>query len=212
MRNNKPRDRTHVPKRRSAASKAAAKAQRNGRQAEDLLQAAGNVYERRSEALLCKRYEPHRRIGKATKGVFKASMLGESGPDYSIWLPSGSAGFIELKSRMGGRIPLAAVGGLQATMLDRAARWGQLAFVIVKLDQEWYAIDWRMFTHEKKRSLNHADLEERGSKIEIEHNLPMFLPALIEARQKANNENNPSTRELRDIITRLYDGERPDDR
>lgn len=211
MRNNKPRDRTFTPKNRTAASKSAAKAQRNGRQAEDLLQSAGNVYERRMELVLCKRYEPHRRIGTATKGVFKAAMLGESGPDYSVWLPSGEAGFIEMKSRAGGRIPLSAVGGLQATMLDRAVRWGHLSFVIVRLDEEWYAIDWRLFTHETKRSLNHADLAERGSKIELEHGLPMFLPALLEARQKANNEDNPFKGELWETIARIHNGERSDD-
>lgn len=203
------RDKTQAGKKRtkSAASRAASAAQRNGRNAEDLLQSAGNIYERRGEALLCKRYEPHRRIGHAVKGVFRAAMMGESGPDYSIWLPSGEAGFIEMKSRKGGRIPLSAVKGLQRTMLDRAVRWGQLAFVVVRLDEEWYAIDWRRFTHETKRSLNQEDLAVRGALIEMKQGLPMFLPALIEAREKADGDE-AATRGVRGSIAPPGDGER----
>jgi hypothetical protein len=137
-------------------------------------------------------------------------MLGESGPDYSIWLPSGEGGFIEMKSRKGGRIPLSAVKGLQRTMLDRASRWGQLAFVVVRLDEEWYAIDWRRFTHETKRSLNQEDLAVRGAVIEMKQGLPMFLPALIEAREKADGDEE-STGRVRRSIAPECDGERPID-
>jgi len=134
-------------------------------------------------------------------------MLGESGPDYSIWLPSGEAGFIEMKSRKGGRIPLSAVKGLQRTMLDKAARWGQLAFVIVRLDEEWYAIDWRRFTHETKRSLNQEDLAVRGALIEMKQGLPMFLPALIEAREKADGDE-ATIGGVRGSLASPSDGER----
>lgn len=134
-------------------------------------------------------------------------MMGESGPDYSIWLPSGEAGFIEMKSRKGGRIPLSAVKGLQRTMLDRAVRWGQLAFVIVRLDEEWYAIDWRRFTHETKRSLNQEDLAVRGALIEMKQGLPMFLPALIEAREKADGDE-ATIGGVRGSLASPSDGER----
>lgn len=133
--------------------------------------------------------------------------MGESGPDYSIWLPSGEAGFIEMKSRKGGRIPLSAVKGLQRTMLDRAVRWGQLAFVIVRLDEEWYAIDWRRFTHETKRSLNQEDLAVRGALIEMKQGLPMFLPALIEAREKADGDE-ATIGGVRGSLASPSDGER----
>lgn len=165
------------------AQQARKEAQRTGADAERLVEEQGAVYLRDQRCFLRKRYEPYRRVGRAShNGVFKAINTGASGPDFEIWLADGRAGLIEVKSRKGSRMPLGAVGDTQALALRRMAQWGHLAFVLVRLDLEWFLISFEAWTHKRKRSLNRSDLLAQGAKCpEDSEGRPDFLSVIDDA-------------------------------
>jgi penicillin-binding protein-related factor A (putative recombinase) len=158
-------------------------AQRTGADAERLVEEQGLQYLRDGVAVLRKRYEPYKRVGRAGKNnMFKAVPTGASGPDFELWLQDGRAGLIEVKSRKGARVSLSAVGDTQALALRRMSEWGHLAFVLVRLDHEWYLVSYEAWTHEKKRSLNKADLSVQGVRCPMDaQNKPDFLSVLDDA-------------------------------
>lgn len=163
-------------------------AQRSGANAEYLVEQRAVIYEAKMVARVRKRHEPYRRVGGVGKnGLFKAVNTGASGCDFELWLSDGRAGMMEVKSRKAKRIQLGAVGDAQALDLTRLSHWGHLAFVLVRLVDSWYLVDYRAWTHESKRSLNEDDLSKQGAHVEIdEHGHPMFVEAIDRAIQQAN--------------------------
>ena len=194
---------THKPTRRAAekpylrqrrlseaeqkARDASREAQRTGADAEALVESIAQEYERAGRAHLRKRYEPYRRIGRVMKGgTFRAVNIGSSGPDFELWLSDGRAGLIEVKSRKAARVPLAAVGDAQSLALRRCAEWGHLALVLVRLEHEWFLLDFMAWTHHKKRSLNRTDLATQGIQCPVDAlGRPDFLSVLPTAQHRA---------------------------
>jgi len=164
-------------------------AQRSGANAEYLVEQRSVFYESQMKARIRKRHEPYRRVGGVGKnGMFKAVNTGASGCDYEIWLSNGRAGMMEVKSRKSPRIQLGAVGDSQALDLTRLSHWGHLALVLVRLVDEWFLVDYRAWTHEKKRSLNVSDLKIQGAPVELDkHGFPMFLEAIETAINNAES-------------------------
>lgn len=162
------------------ARQSSSESQQRGANAESLVLESAAHYLRAGRCLLRKRYEPYKRVGRAGKnGMFKAFPAGSSGPDFELWLSDGRAGMIELKARNDVRIRLADVNPPQASELDRLTMWGQIALVLVWLNGEWFLVDWRAWTHEKKRSLNASDLTLQGASVSADqHGLPMWLDSL----------------------------------
>lgn len=163
-------------------------AQRSGANAEYLVEQRAVIYEAQMIAKIRKRYEPYRRVGGAGKnGMFKAVNIGASGADFELWLEDGRAGYMEVKSRKAKRIQLGAVGDAQAIELTRLSHWGHLALVLVRLVDEWFLIDYRAWTHQKKRSLNRDDLMLQGARCEVdEHGFPMFVESIDLCKQRAD--------------------------
>lgn len=163
-------------------------AQRSGANAEYLVEQRAVLYEAKMIARVRKRHEPYKRVGGAGKnGMFKAVNTGSSGADFELWLEDGRAGMMEVKSRKIKRVQLGAVGDAQALELRRLAHWGHLALVLVRLVDEWFLIDYRAWTHEKKRSLNRDDLIVQGAQCELdEHGFPMYLESIDSAIQRAD--------------------------
>jgi hypothetical protein len=59
--------------------------------------------------------------------------------------------------------------------------------VLVRIAEAWYLLDYRAWTHERKRSLNAHDLEIQGARVPInEHGLPDFLEVLEDAISAAD--------------------------
>lgn len=144
---------------------ASSEAQRTGADAEKLVEEQSAQYLREGRAFVRKRYEPYKRLGRANaNNVFRAVPIGASGPDFEIWLSDGRAGLLEVKSRKGTRVSLSAVGDVQALTLRRMSEWGHLAFVLVRLDMEWFLVSYEAWTHRSKRSLSRADLERQGAR------------------------------------------------
>lgn len=164
-------------------SKANKEAQQSGANAEWLVEEQSALYLRDQSAYVRKRYEPYRRVGRAGKGnMFKAVPTGASGPDFEVWLRDGRAGLIEVKSRKGARIELAAIGDTQALALRRMSEWGHLALVLVRLNHEWFLVSYEAWTHHKKRSLNREDLSVQGVRCPVDtDNKPDFLSVLDDA-------------------------------
>jgi len=164
-------------------------AQKSGANAEYMVEQRAVIYEARMIAKIRKRYEPYRRLGGAGKnGMFKAVNIGASGADFEIWLEDGRAGYMEVKSRKIKRVQLGAVGDAQAIELTRLSHWGHLALVLVRLVDEWFLIDYRAWTHQRKRSLNRDDLMIQGARCEIdEHGFPMFVEAINLAQERADD-------------------------
>lgn len=163
-------------------------AQRSGANAEYLVEQRAVFYEAKMLAKVRKRHEPYRRIGGAGRGgMFKAVNTGSSGADFELWLEDGRAGMMEVKSRKAKRVQLGAVGDAQALELTRLSHWGHLAFVLVRLVDEWFLIDYRAWTHQNKRSLNRDDLMRQGARCDVdEHGFPMYLEAIDISIQRAN--------------------------
>lgn len=180
--------RRRPPARTNRTSDVNREAQRSGANAEYLVEQIGVHYEARMLARVRKRYEPYKRVGGAGKnGLFKAVNIGSSGPDFELWLSDGRAGLLEVKSRKGGRVTLSCVGEAQAMDLTRMSYWGHLALVLVRIAEEWYLVDYRAWTHDKKRSLNARDLEIQGARVPInEHGLPDFLAVVEDAISAAD--------------------------
>jgi len=163
-------------------------AQQSGANAEHLVEQAGIIYESTMRARIRKRYEPYKRVGGVGKsGMFKAVNTGASGPDFEVWLDDGRAGLMEVKSRKTGRVQLGAVGATQACDLARMSHWGHLALVLVRLEAEWYLVDYRAWTHEKKRSLNNEDLNRQGIAVPTdERGAPLFIDVIDDCIRRAD--------------------------
>lgn len=180
--------RRRPPARTNRTSDVNREAQRSGANAEYLVEQIGIHYEAKMLARVRKRYEPYKRVGGAGKnGLFKAVNIGSSGPDFELWLADGRAGLLEVKSRKGNRVTLSCVGEAQAMDLTRMSYWGHLALVLVRIAEAWYLVDYRAWTHDKKRSLNARDLEIQGARVPInEHGLPDFLAVVEDAISAAD--------------------------
>lgn len=172
----------------SKKKQASREAQRSGANAENLVEQVATHYEARLLARVRKRYEPYKRVGGAGRnGMFKAVNIGSSGPDFEVWLSDGRAGLMEVKSRKGKRIPLSAVGDAQACDLTRMSYWGHLSLVLVRLENRWYLVDYRAWTHVSKRSLNACDLKEQGVEVGLtEYGAPDFINAIDDAIEAAD--------------------------
>ena len=162
-------------------------AQQSGVEAERQVELVGVAYEREGLAHIRKRAEPYRRVGSAGRGgAFTAVPTGSGGPDFEVWCADGRAGLMELKSRKGGRVPLAAVGDAQAQALARCVAWGHLALVLVRLEGVWWLVDYSAWTHVSKRSLNATDLDAQGALVHMrEDGLPDILEAIPRAQERA---------------------------
>lgn len=172
------------------------KAKKSGESAEELVEQIGRLYLDEERAELRKRPEPYRRIGAAkANGHFTAAPLSKSGPDFDVSLPDGRAGLLELKTRKGHRIPLRAVGEVQAAALKRRVAWRGFGAVIVCLWDEgvsarWWVIDWRRWEQAGLRgykSLSDQDLNRVAVPCELTHGRrPDWLPALLKADAEAS--------------------------
>ena len=167
----------------TAQAQSNAEAQRAGARAEHLIERGALQYTLEEQALIRKRHEPYRRVGKMSKGgVFRAVNTGSSGCDYEFYLSDGRAGILECKSRKGKRINLNAVGAHQADELEKLWTWGFLSFVIVYLDNSWYLISWGAFHHPSKRSLNIEDMKTRGILLDVdEEGSPLWVERIEDA-------------------------------
>ena len=106
------------------------------------------LYRRSGAAMLLKRYEPYRITGRLAHGGFRGVHLKKSGPDYSLWLPDGRSGLIEVKS---GTRPT--LDPLQVAMLAQTLNWGYLSLVLYRSPSaEWYLIHYRDWAPCKGRS------------------------------------------------------------
>jgi hypothetical protein len=172
------------------------KAKKSGESAEDLVEQMGRLYLEEGRAELRKRPEPYRRIGAAkANGHFTAAPLSKSGPDFDLALPDGRAGLLELKTRKGKRIPLRAVGDVQAAALKRRVEWRGFGAVIICLWDEgvparWWVIDWRRWEQATKhgyKSLSDQDLDRVATPCSLGYALrPDWLPALLQAHEEAS--------------------------
>lgn len=184
-----PHARRRYPTRQTKRQASNREAQRSGANAEYLVEQSGIKYESQMRARVRKRYEPYKRVGGAGKnGLFKAVNTGASGPDFEIWLSDGRAGLMEVKSRKASRVPLGAIGDTQACDLTRMSHWGHLALVLVRLADQWYLLDYRAWTHERKRSLNAEDLRCQGAEVRVDElGAPLFVEAIDTAIQRATD-------------------------
>jgi len=162
-------------------------AQQSGVDAERQVELVGAAYEREGRAHIRKRAELYRRVGSAGRGgAFTAVPTGAGGPDFEVWCADGRAGLMELKSRKGGRVPLAAVGAAQAQALARCVAWGHLGLVLVLLEGVWWLVDYAAWAHPSKRSLNAVDFEAQGALVQMRADgLPDILEAIPRAQERA---------------------------
>ena len=183
-----PQSRRRYP-RKTKQQLANREAQRSGANAEYLVEQIGVKYESQMRARIRKRHEPYKRVGGVGRnGLFKAVNTGASGADFEVWLSDGRAGLMEVKSRKGKRVQLGTVGDTQACDLTKMTHWGHLALVLVRLGESWYLIDYRAWTHERKRSLNAEDLSFQGVPIDTdEFGSPLFIERIDEAIQRATD-------------------------
>jgi|TARA_R100000455_G_C6232912_1_gene94016 penicillin-binding protein-related factor A (putative recombinase) len=159
-----------------------AEAQRAGMHAENLIEKGALSYLINDVALIRKRHEPYKRVGKVQRGMFKAVNTGSSGCDYEFFLADGRAGILECKSRKGKRINLKDVGEHQSSELQRLYDWEFLAFVIVYLEGVWYLIHWGAFHHVSKKSLNVEDMKIRAIKLDTDkEGCPLWVERIDEA-------------------------------
>ena len=171
------------------------RAQKAGASAEVQVMRAARRYLEEERAELTKRAEPYRRIGAAkANGHFTAAPLSKSGPDFELALPDGRAGLLEVKSRRGDRIPLDAIGEVQAAALHRRQLWGGFAAVVVMLWDErssrWWVVDWRRWSGAQAhgmKSFKGAQLDELGVRCALTlGGEPDWLPALLRASEEAS--------------------------
>lgn len=177
------------------------KAKKSGESAEELIEQMGRIYLQEGLAELRKRPEPYRRIGAAqANGHFTAAPLSKSGPDFDLALPDGRAGLLELKTRKGHRIPLRAVGDVQASALKRRVAWGGFGAIIICLWNEdraarWWVIDWRCWEQaglHGYKSLSDQDLNLLATPCQLTHGQrPDWLPALLKAHENAMTDPWP---------------------
>lgn len=161
---------------KSAAARQGKKAKVNGAEAESLVESIAGDYLKRGVAEIGKRYEPHKRVGGGA-GHFKAVYLGKAGCDYEMYLADGRAGMLELKSRSGLRVTKDAIDSFQQAQLARRVAWGQLAKVIVRLDNGWYLVDYSRWHEGDRKSHNAEQLLEIGCAIPVDaKGRPDFLP------------------------------------
>jgi len=135
--------RKFTAKRRTGKSLSGYKSKKNGQSAEDQVEQSAIHYREAGQAEILKRYEPYKRIGGGGRGgMFKAVYTGKSGCDYSIFLPDGRAGMIEVKSREAERIYISVIDELQRAQLKRLYEWNQLSLILVRMRGEWYLISY----------------------------------------------------------------------
>lgn len=150
----------------------------NGADAEAKVEEMAAEYLRHGRAEICKRYEPHKYVGRGN-GFFKAVYLGKSGCDFEVYLPDGRAGMLELKSRSGGRITKDALDPFQQAQLRRRMLWGHISKVLVRLDDEWIIVDYRRWHEGDRKSHNRDQLVALGDIVEIDaRGRPDFLSFL----------------------------------
>lgn len=154
---------------RTGRSLAGYTAKQNGKDAESLLDQTAEYYAGTGEALIYKRYEPYKRVSGGTTRVFKAVYAGKAGCDYSIWLPDGRAGMIEVKSRDATRIRIDALNDDQHKQLALMKQFNMLAYVLVRLNDQWYLIDYDKWLHPKRKSHNISQLQEIGTLLVVTH-------------------------------------------
>lgn len=157
----------------SAAAVAGLAAKRNGQSAEELIDNTAAVLLQRGFAEVCKRYEPYKRVSSGSGSTFRGCYLGKSGADYELWFSNGQAGHLEVKSREATRIEIGAVDDFQTAQLDRRVKWGQLAFVLVRLSGEWFLVPWSLWRCDakgeayKRKSHNREQLSEIGLSLSV---------------------------------------------
>jgi len=154
---------------RTGRSLAGYTAKQNGKDAESLLDKTAEYYASTGEALIYKRYEPYKRVSGGTTRVFKAVYAGKAGCDYSIWLPDGRAGMIEVKSRDSKRIRIDALNDDQHKQLAMMKQFNMLAYVLVRLSDRWFLIDYANWLHPKRKSHNTEQLQTIGNELKITH-------------------------------------------
>ena len=134
--------RKFTTKKRTGKSLSGYKSKKNGQSAEDQVEQSAIHYRKTGEAEILKRYEPYKRVGGGAGGMFKAVYTGKSGCDYSIYLPDGRAGMIEVKSREADRVYISIIDELQRAQLERLYKWNQLALILVRVRGEWYLVSY----------------------------------------------------------------------
>lgn len=156
------------------------KSKRAGQDAETLLEAQGSVYAAGGRACLWKRHEPYKRLGgRPLKSGFRAVYTGKAGCDYHIILPNGRGGLLELKSRSGDRVRIDAVDELQTQELALASAWGHIAYVVVRLGEEWYTIQYEDWARSDRKSHSRAQLNEIGRRVPMHGGLPDILECIV---------------------------------
>lgn len=169
---------TRPTKQWSKAAEAGLAAKRNGQSAEEIVENTAEYLAEQGLADLEKRYEPYKRVSRGSGTTFRGVYLGKSGCDYALWLPDGRAGMIEVKSREGMRVETSAVDSKQAEQLGRRSRWGQLAFVLVRLSSNWFLVPWSNWLHEDRKSHNLEQLGQVGFKLTESEGILNLMDAL----------------------------------
>ena len=164
--------RKFTPKKRTGKSLSGYKSKKNGQSAEDEIEATALHYLEKGEAEILKRYEPYKRVSGGGK-IFKAVYTHKSGCDYSVWLPCGRSGMIEVKSREADRISISAIDEEQRKQLERRHNWGQIALILVRLRGEWYCITYFNWYYNEngetysRKSHSKKQLEKIGKKLDF---------------------------------------------
>ena len=94
---------------------------------------------------------------------------GKAGADYSIFLPTGKAGMIEVKSRDSDRISISAVSDDQVQQLRKLKEFNQLAYVLVRLKTRWFIVDFANWLRHDRKSHTALQLAQIGKECRITH-------------------------------------------
>ena len=146
------------------------RAKRNGAIAEQVLSDTAKAV----PALIYKRYEPYKRVSKGGGKTFRAVYTEKSGCDYSIFLPDGRAGMIEVKSRQT-RINKSAIDETQHHQLLDLLSMGHLAYVLIFIEGEWVLVNYYKFISGPRKSYTLAQLLEIGVPLTVENGILINL-------------------------------------
>lgn len=124
------------------------RARANGDAAETLFHAACEAYAVHGMASVFKRPTDYRVVRRLIKGGFACVPVTAGGCDYAGVMRGGRALLVEVKSSTSARMPIFARQGVamikpqQASQLSEWHDRGALCLVVVKVQDDWWAIHW----------------------------------------------------------------------
>ncbi len=126
-------------------------AKKHGQYFESLVEQACAHYQRIGMADIHKQNEPVKQLtGLDSKGHFKACYSKKSGVDFGGNLRNGKAVYFECKHTEKDRILRSAVADHQAEYLERKEQMNCIAFVLLQIQGDCFAVPWRVWRDMKK--------------------------------------------------------------